>query len=138
MDLGLTEKQVKDNLMFTAEKIGEPMLVAAQAGEQRQWFGAAPPDLSVIARARATDAGSGADWLYTYLRSFYRDEKRPTGWNNVAFENVGMPHVLYELQGVQVQGEDHKLKLAVPGKLSKQEFDKTVSDLVGYLSLIHI
>lgn len=133
MDLGLTEQQVKDNLMFTAEKIGEPMRVAAHADEQKQWFGAAPPDLSVIARARASEAGTGADWLYTYLRSFYRDEKRPSGWNNVAFENVGMPHVLYELQGVQVRGEDHKLKQVLSGKQTSQEFDKTVSDLVGYL-----
>lgn len=133
MDLGLTEQQVKDNLMFTADKIGEPMRIAARAEEQKKWFGAAPPDLSVIARARASEAGSGADWLYTYLRSFYRDEKRPTGWNNVVFENVGMPHVFNELQGIQVIGDDHKLKLAVPGKLSPAEYDKSVSDLVGFL-----
>ncbi|MGE5384424.1 MAG: cytochrome c1 [Betaproteobacteria bacterium] len=133
MELGLTEQQVKDNLMFTAEKIGEPMRVAAHSAEQKQWFGAAPPDLTVIARARASADGSGADWLYTYLRSFYRDDKRPTGWNNVVFENVGMPHALYELQGTQTLGEDHKLKLAVPGKLSADEFDKSVSDLVGFL-----
>ncbi len=133
MELGMTEQQVKDNLMFTAEKIGEPMRVAAHPGEQKQWFGAAPPDLTVIARARASADGSGADWLYTYLRSFYRDDKRPTGWNNVVFENVGMPHALYELQGIQSLGEDHKLKLAVPGKLSADEFDKSVSDLVGFL-----
>ena len=78
--------------------------------------------------------GSGADWLYTYLRSFYRDEKRPTGWNNVVFENVGMPHVLYELQGVQVLNhETHKLQLAVPGKLTPAEYDKAVSDLVSFM-----
>jgi ubiquinol-cytochrome c reductase cytochrome c1 subunit len=132
-ELGLSEQQVRDNLMFTAEKIGEPMRVAARPDEQKQWFGAAPPDLTVIARARASADGSGADWLYTYLRSFYRDEKRPTGWNNVVFENVGMPHALYELQGIQVRGEDHKLRLAVPGKLNADEFDKSVSDLVGFL-----
>lgn len=132
-ELGLSEQQVRDNLMFTAEKIGEPMRVAARSDEQKQWFGAAPPDLSVIARARASEAGSGADWLYTYLRSFYRDEKRPTGWNNAVFENVGMPHVLYELQGVQVRDAEHHLKSAVPGKQTQQEFDKTVSDLVGFL-----
>jgi ubiquinol-cytochrome c reductase cytochrome c1 subunit len=72
----------------------------------------------VIARARARADGSGADWLYTYLRTFYRDESRPTGWNNVVFENVGMPHVLWELQGEQVINADHKLTLARPGKLS--------------------
>lgn len=134
VDLGLTEQQVKDNLMFTAEKIGEQMRVAARSEEQKKWFGAAPPDLSVIARARASEHGSGADWLYTYLRSFYHDEKRPTGWNNVVFENVGMPHVLYELQGQQVLNhETGKLELAVPGQLAPADFDKAVSDLVGYL-----
>jgi cytochrome c1 len=94
------------------------MAVAARADEQKQWFGATPPDLTIIARARgeAGNAGAGADWLYTYLRSFYRDENRPTGWNNVVFENVGMPHVLYGLQGQQVLNhETHKLELAVPG-----------------------
>ena len=133
-ELGLTEQQIKDNLMFTAEKIGEPMRVAARPAEQKQWFGAAPPDLSLIARARSSEDGSGADWLYTYLRSFYRDDKRPTGWNNVVFENVGMPHLLWELQGQQVLNhESHKLELAVPGKLTPAEYDKQVADLVGFM-----
>jgi ubiquinol-cytochrome c reductase cytochrome c1 subunit len=90
---GLTEQQVKDNLMFTSDKIGGLMAVAARSDEQKQWFGATPPDLTIVARARgeAGNAGAGADWLYTYLRSFYRDPNRPTGWNNVVFENVGMP-----------------------------------------------
>ncbi len=132
-ELGLTEQQVKENLLFTAEKIGEPMRVAARPGEQKQWFGAAPPDLSLIARARASEAGSGADWLYTYLRSFYRDDKRPTGWNNTVFENVGMPHVLWESQGQQALNKDHKLELVVRGKLSAAEYDKQVADLVGFL-----
>jgi ubiquinol-cytochrome c reductase cytochrome c1 subunit len=133
-EIGLTEQQVKDNLMFTSDKIGEQMRVAARSDEQKQWFGAAPPDLTVISRARASEMGSGADWLYTYLRSFYRDEKRPTGWNNVVFENVGMPHVLYELQGVQVLNhQTHKLELAVPGKQTPAEFDKSISDLVSFM-----
>ncbi len=136
MDLGLTEQQVKDNLMFTSDKIGGLMAVAARAEEQKQWFGATPPDLTIIARARgeAGNAGAGADWLYTYLRSFYRDENRPTGWNNVVFENVGMPHVLYGLQGQQVLNhETHKLELAVPGQLAPAEYDKAVSDLVSFM-----
>ena len=136
MDLGLTEQQVKDNLMFTSDKIGGLMAVAARAEEQKQWFGATPPDLTIIARARgeAGNAGAGADWLYTYLRSFYRDENRPTGWNNVVFENVGMPHVLYGLQGQQVLNhETHKLELAVPGELAPAEYDKAVSDLVSFM-----
>jgi ubiquinol-cytochrome c reductase cytochrome c1 subunit len=136
MDLGLTEQQVKDNLMFTADKIGGLMTIAGRADEQKKWFGATPPDLSIVARARgeAGAPGAGADWLYTYLRSFYRDEKRPTGWNNVVFENVGMPHILYGLQGQQVMNhETHKLELAVPGEMAPAEFDKAVSDLVGFM-----
>lgn len=133
LDLGLTEAQIKDNLMFTTDKIGEQMTIAMRPAEAKKWFGAAPPDLTLIARARASADGSGADWLYTYLRTFYRDEARPTGWNNVIFANVGMPHILNELQGVQVLSEDHKLKLAVPGKLSPVEYDKQIADLVGFL-----
>ncbi|HOI53275.1 cytochrome c1 [Azonexus caeni] len=136
MDLGLTEAQVKDNLMFAGEKIGDLMTVAARYDEQKKWFGATPPDLTIVARARG-DAGApkaGADWLYTYLRTFYRDDARPTGWNNVAFAAVGMPHVLWELQGTQVMNhETHKLELAVPGKMSPAEYDKAVSDLVGFM-----
>ena len=133
-ELGLTEQQIKDNLMFTAEKIGEPMRIAARPGEQKQWFGAAPPDLSLIARARSSNDGSGADWLYTYLRSFYRDEQRPTGWNNTLFPSVAMPHALWELQGQQaLNHQTHALEIAVPGQLSQAEYDKQVEDLVGFL-----
>src|SRR5574338_667775 len=141
MDIGLSEDAIKDNLMYTAEKTGELMKIAMQPAEAKVWFGAAPPDLSVIARSRASEFGSGADWLYTYLRQFYRDPARPTGWNNVVFENVGMPHVMYELQGEQVahvtqnaDGTKHvELKLAKPGKLSAEEYDKTVADLVSFI-----
>jgi ubiquinol-cytochrome c reductase cytochrome c1 subunit len=133
-ELGLSEQQVRDNLMFTADKIGEPMRIAARSAEQKQWFGANPPDLSLVARARASEDGSGADWLYTYLRAFYRDEQRPTGWNNTLFANVGMPHALWELQGQQeLDHQTHKLQLAVPGQLSASEYDKDVADLVGFL-----
>src|SRR5574338_29080 len=145
MDIGLSEDAIKDNLLYTAEKTGELMKIAMQPADAKVWFGAAPPDLSVIARSRASEFGSGADWLYTYLRTFYRDPGRPTGWNNVVFENVGMPHALYELQGQQVakitekdDGHGNKIKeieleLAKPGKLSKEEYDKTVGDLVSFL-----
>lgn len=133
-ELGLTEQQVKETLMFTADKIGEPMRVAARPAEQKQWFGATPPDLSLIARSRSSEDGTGADWLYTYLRSFYRDDKRPTGWNNTVFENVGMPHILWELQGQQsLNHESHKLELAVPGKVTTAEYDKQIADLVGFM-----
>jgi len=134
--LGLTEQQIKDNLMFTTDKIGDTMTVAMRRSDAKSWFGVPPPDLSVIARAR------GADWLYTYLRTFYRDDTRETGWNNLAFPNVGMPHVLYELQGKQVleahagaEGETSVQTLASesPGKLSSQDYDKLIADLVNYL-----
>ena len=98
-DLGLTEEQIKKNLLFTGEKVGDQMRIALTPADAKEWFGALPPDLSVIARARASGQGSGADWLYTYLRTYFRDAGRPTGWNNAVFESVGMPHVLWELQG---------------------------------------
>ncbi len=133
MDLGLTEQQIKDNLMFNAEKIGQQMTVSINPAEAKKWFGVTPPDLSLVARARASADGSGADWLYTYLRSFYKDPARPTGWNNVIFPNVGMPHILFELQGEQALNAEHHLELATPGKLSTAEYDKQVADLVGFL-----
>ncbi len=100
-DIGLTEEQIKKYLMFTTDKVGEQMKVSMPAAQAKEWFGANPPDLSVIARARASSAGSGSDWLYTYLRSYYRDATRPTGWNNSVFPNVGMPNVLWEMQGAR-------------------------------------
>lgn len=133
-EIGLTEQQIKDNLLFTADKVGELMTIAMRRADAKQWFGAAPPDLTVIARARASEFGSGADWLYTYLRGFYRDDTRPTGWNNTVFPNVGMPHALWELQGVQAMGADHKLALAKPGVLKPEEYDAMVGDLVGFLT----
>lgn len=138
-DLGLTESEIKENLVLAGEKVGDPMTIAMSKTDAKTWFGATPPDLTVIARAR------GADWLYTYLRGFYRDESRSTGWNNTVFDKVGMPHVLYELQGDQVlhveehtdahgaTHEVHKLELAKPGKLTKPEYDTLVGDLVNYL-----
>ncbi|WVH09466.1 MAG: Ubiquinol-cytochrome C reductase, cytochrome C1 subunit [Fluviibacter phosphoraccumulans EoVTN8] len=141
MELGLSEQQIKDNLMFTGDKIGDTMKIAMRPDEAKKWFGATPPDLTMIARARASGDGSGADWLYTYLRSFYKDDARPTGWNNVVFANVGMPNVLWQLQGVQALEtvkeengkEHHKLVLVEPGQLTPEQFDKQVADLVGFL-----
>ncbi len=98
-DLGLSDDQIKKGLLFTADKVGDPMTIAMRPADAKEWFGALPPDLSVIARARSSGAGSGADWLYTYLRAYFRDATRATGWNNVLFESVGMPHVFWELQG---------------------------------------
>ena len=100
--IGLSEQEIRDNLMFTGERVGDLMKISANPKDQKAWFGATPPDLTLIARQRASEFGSGADWLYTYLRQFYKDSARPTGWNNVVFPNVGMPHILWELQGEQV------------------------------------
>jgi ubiquinol-cytochrome c reductase cytochrome c1 subunit len=110
-DLGLTEQQIADNLMFTADKVGETMKVALSTQDGKAWWGVPPPDLSVIARVR------GADWLYTYLRTFHRDEKTPTGWNNRVFPNAAMPHVLWKVQEGQ----------------STVQYDRTVRDLVNFL-----
>ena len=134
-DLGLTEEQIKDNLLFAAEKPGETMRVAMSKADSKAWFGAAPPDLSVIARSR------GADWLYTYLRGFYRDDTRATGWNNTVFDKVGMPHVMWNLQGEMVpvykkEGEHEvieRLELAKPGSVTLAEYDAMMGDLVNYL-----
>ena len=139
-DIGLSEEQIQKNLLFTSDKVGDLMHIAMSRDDAKKWFGAVPPDLSVIARAR------GSDWLYTYLRTFYRDDTRPTGWNNLVFDKVGMPHVLWELQGQQVpkyaevkseHGEVEKklvgFELAVPGKMSKVEYDQAAADLVTYL-----
>ena len=98
-DIGLTEKQIKDNLLFTTDKVGETMKAAIDPKQAKEWFGANPPDLTLIARSRAGSGGSGADYLYTYMRTFYRDDSKTTGWNNLAFPNIAMPHVLWELQG---------------------------------------
>lgn len=134
-DIGLTEDQIKDNLLFAAEKPGELMKVGMTKADGKAWFGATPPDLSVIARSR------GADWLYTYLRSFYRDDTRATGWNNTVFDKVGMPHVMWSLQGEMVpvykkEGAHEvieRLELAKPGSVTVAEYDAMVGDLVNYL-----
>jgi len=143
-DIGLSEQQILDNLVFTGVKVGDLMKTAMDPKDAKEWFGTAPPDLTVTARSRASHAGSGADWLYTYLRGFYRDASRPSGWNNTVYPNVAMPHVLWELQGEQVlkaatvQGpgypvEVQKLEIARPGTLTPLEYDRMVADLVNYL-----
>jgi ubiquinol-cytochrome c reductase cytochrome c1 subunit len=147
-DLGLTDDQIKANLLFSADKVGDMMTVALRPNDAKAWFGAVPPDLSVIARAKASPAGTGGDYLYTYLRSFYRDDTRPTGWNNMVLPNVAMPHAMWQLQGVRtvkmVEEKDphdhsktvHKFagyQQVAPGLMSPTEFDTATADLVGYL-----
>lgn len=148
-DLGLTEEQIKDNLLLASDKVGNLMTTNLSVKDAKEWFGVAPPDLSVIARAKSSSAGTGADWLYTYLRSYYKDDTRPTGWNNMLFPSVAMPHVLWELQGVReakfIDVEDahepgkkihqfSKFETVKPGQLTELEYDSQVADLVAYLS----
>jgi ubiquinol-cytochrome c reductase cytochrome c1 subunit len=145
-DIGLTEQQIKDNLLFTTEKVGETMKPAIDPRQAKDWFGAAPPDLTVIARSRSAQGqGTGADYLYTYMRTFYADDTKATGWNNLAFPNIAMPHVLWELQGKRVpvyetvtaHGQDtHVFKgweQLTPGTMTPAQYDQTVGDLVNYL-----
>ena len=137
-DIGLSVSQIEDNLMFAADKVGDTMKVALPAKEGKKWFGVAPPDLTVVARAR------GADWLYTYLRTFYRDPKTLSGWNNAVFPNVAMPHVLWTLQGQRAldvtrseedghETTEYKWRQLTPGLQNQVQYDTTVRDLVNYL-----
>lgn len=143
-DLGISEENMRENLMFTGRKFGDTMTVAMTADQGKQWFGASPPDLSVRARSR------GADWIYSFLKSFYIDEKASRGVNNKMLQGTSMPHVLWELQGLQVLkaddghseeadsghhgGGDHSpFELAVPGQLTPEEYDKAMVDLVNFL-----
>ena len=130
-DIGLTAKQIKDNLLFAGGKVGDTMQVAMNPKDAKKWFGVIPPDLSVEVRAR------GADWVYAYMRGFYRDETTPTGWNNIVYDKVAMPHVLYELQGEQILNhETHKLELVKLGKLSPSEYNAYIGDLTNYMAFM--
>ena len=146
-DIGLTEKQIKENLLFTTDKVGETMKAAIDPKQAKDWFGANPPDLTVIARSRADGSkGSGADYLYTYLRSYYRDDTKATGWNNLAMPNVAMPHILWELQGErkplfnEVDHNGHKTQVFAgkweqvkAGSMTPLQYDQAIGDLVGYM-----
>jgi ubiquinol-cytochrome c reductase cytochrome c1 subunit len=143
-DLGLTEQQVIENLMFTGERVHDTMRISMRPEDAARWFGVPPPDLTLIARSR------GTDYVYTFLKSFYLDPSRPTGVNNLLLPGTSMPHVLWELQGLQAavyDGESdaqnstvHKrfkeFQLAKPGTLSPQEYDQFVRDTVNFLDYI--
>ncbi len=132
-DLGISDSVLKENLMFASDKPGDLMKTNMAEEDAKKWFGVAPPDLTLVARVRKPD------WIYTYLRSFYLDEKSPNGWNNTLFENVAMPHVLYSLQGSQrlagMDPETGKPQFTVvrQGSLSPEEYDTLIRDLTNFL-----
>ena len=148
-DIGLSDDQIKKNLLFATDKVGDTMKTTLDPRQAKDWFGAAPPDLSVIARSRAEmGKGSGADYLYTLWRTFYRDDAKPTGWNNLAFPDIAMPHALWQLQGerrarfVEVKDAHDPTKTShrfagfeqiTPGALDERQYDEAVGDLVAYL-----
>jgi ubiquinol-cytochrome c reductase cytochrome c1 subunit len=148
-DIGLTEEQIKGNLMFATDKVGDVMRVTMNPKDAKDWFGGVPPDLTLIARSRsAIGVGPGVDYLYTFLRTYYRDETKPTGWNNLAFPNVGMPHALWEMQGIraakfeeQPDPKDPSKKVSqfvgyetlVPGTMTAAQYDQSIADLVAFL-----
>jgi ubiquinol-cytochrome c reductase cytochrome c1 subunit len=138
--LGLTEKQVMDNLNFTGAKFGEPIVSAMSETDAEKWFGKAPPDLSLEVSAK------GADWVSAYLKAFYLDPATPSGWNNTVFKNVAMPFPLWQLQGEQVAVMNpaenglpatvRELKLAHPGSMTPSQYDGAVRDLTAFLAYV--
>ena len=129
LDIGLSKKDIKDNLLFTGNEIGDPMEISMPVKESKQWFGATPPDLSVVARSR------GSNWIYSYMKGFYRDSSREIGWNNVVYVNSSMPHILWELQGEQELDKDTgKLNIIKPGKLNQKEYDAVITDLTNFIT----
>ncbi|MDM0000442.1 cytochrome c1 [Variovorax sp. J22P240] len=144
-DIGISEQQIKDNLLFTTDKVGETMKANIDPRQAKEWFGTVPPDLTLVARSRAGHGGTGADYLYTYMRTFYRDDTKATGWNNLAFPAVAMPHVLWELQGERrpifdkVESHGHETEVfkgweqLTPGTMTPMQYDQAMGDLVSYL-----
>jgi ubiquinol-cytochrome c reductase cytochrome c1 subunit len=131
IDIGLSEQMIEDNLLFTADKVGDLMTVAMSTTNSKEWFGVTPPDLSVVARSR------GSDWIYSYMRGFYRDKSREVGWNNSVLLNSAMPHVLWELQGEQeIDHKTNRLFLHKSGKLTIKEYDALIADLTNYMAFM--
>ena len=129
LDIGLSKKDIKDNLLFTGKKIGDPMEISMPVAESKKWFGATPPDLSVVARSR------GSDWIYSYMKGFYRDSSREIGWNNIVYVNSAMPHILWELQGEkELDQKTGKLSLIKAGKLNEKEYDSVITDLTNFIT----
>ena len=129
-DLGIEEADGLENYMYTGEKSGDHITNTMPAKEAAKWFGTAPPDLTLEARLRSPD------WIYTYLRSFYMDSERPFGVNNKVFKDVGMPHVLQDLQGVSSIDEHGNVTPAMGGSLTTEEYDVVVRDLTNFLEYV--
>jgi ubiquinol-cytochrome c reductase cytochrome c1 subunit len=129
LDIGLSKKDIKENLLFTGKKIGDPMEISMPVKESKKWFGATPPDLSVTARSR------GSDWIYSYMKGFYRDSSREIGWNNLVYTNSAMPHILWELEGEkELDKKTGKLSLVKTGKLNQKEYDAVITDLTNFIT----
>lgn len=138
-DIGLTEDQIANNLIFTGARVGDTMRIAMDPRDAKEWFGGVPPDLTLVARSRSSlSQGTGADYLYTYLRTYYRDDTKATGWNNAAFPDVGMPHVLWEKQGQQRAVFDGDrfvgFEQITAGTMTPLEYDNAIADLVAFMS----
>jgi ubiquinol-cytochrome c reductase cytochrome c1 subunit len=118
-DIGMSEEQIKA-VMPPGAKTGDTIRTSIRHADAKEWFGAAPPDLSVIARARSSHSASGADWVYTFLRTYEADASRPTGWNNKLYPGVGMPHVLWQMQQA----------------MTPQQYDSAVGDLAAFLNYV--
>lgn len=129
-DLGIEDADGMENYMYTGEKISDHITNTMPEKEAAKWFGTAPPDLTLVARLRSPD------WIYSYLRSFYMDETRPFGVNNKVFKDVGMPHVLQDLQGVSSLDEHGNVTPAMGGSLSTEEYDIVVRDLTNFLEYV--
>ena len=144
-DIGLTEDEIKKNLMFTTDKVGDVMQAHMAPADGKKWFGTTPPDLTLIARSR------GADYIYAYLRGFYKDPTRPNGWNNTVLPNAAMPHVLAAQQGVQAVKLDNKgnpvfkddghgnkvpdlSRKTKDGKVVTTEYDNYAKDLTNFMA----
>ncbi|WP_404398333.1 cytochrome c1 [Idiomarina loihiensis] len=138
-DIGVPQELGEKHLQFTGDKAGDLITNNMNSDSAANWFGTAVPDLTNVARVR------GADWIYTYLRSFYKDDSRPFGVNNAVFPNVGMPHVLEELQGLPektyeerlIDGEMEEVYVGIEtdgsGRLSESEYDQAMLDLTAFL-----
>jgi ubiquinol-cytochrome c reductase cytochrome c1 subunit len=129
-DLGIDEADGIENYMYSGEKPGDHITNTMPKKDAANWFGGAPPDLTLEARLRSPD------WIYTYLRSFYIDESRPFGVNNTTFKDVGMPHVLQDLQGISIKDEHGNLSPAMGGTLTAEEYDVVVRDLTNFLEYV--